>query len=137
MRRSTNRTSFTLVMLAIAAGVALLLGAIGIYGVVAYTVSQRTREIGIRMAMGALEGEVARMVLRQGMALAGAGILLGLVGALGLTRLMEALLFGISALDPVTFGAVSGMLALVALLATWLPARRASRTDPAEAIRYD
>jgi ABC-type antimicrobial peptide transport system permease subunit len=89
------------------------------------------------MAMGALEGEVARMVLRQGMALAGAGILLGLVGAFGLTRLMEALLFGISALDPVTFGAVSGMLALVALLATWLPARRASRTDPAEAIRYD
>jgi len=137
MNASMSRTSFTLVMLAIAAGVALLLGAIGIYGVVAYTVTQRTREIGVRMAMGAEQGDVTRMVLRQGMVLAGSGIAIGLAGAFGLTRLMEALLFGISSTDPLTFASVSGALALVALLATWLPARRAARTNPVQAIRYE
>ena len=137
VERSMARTSFTLVMLAVAAAVALLLGAIGIYGVVAYTVTQRTREIGVRMAMGAMEGEVMRMVLRQGMILAGVGIAMGLAGAFGLTRLMEALLFGISTTDPLTFAVVSASLAVVALLATWLPARRAARTDPVQAIRYE
>ena len=137
MERSMARTSFTLVMLAIAAGVALILGAIGIYGVVAYTVTQRTREIGVRLAMGAEEGDVTRMVLGQGMILAGTGIGIGLLGAFGLTRLMEALLFGISSTDPMTFASVSGVLALVALLATWLPARRAARTDPVQAIRWE
>ncbi|MFO8173723.1 MAG: ABC transporter permease, partial [Longimicrobiales bacterium] len=137
MERSMARTSFSLAMLGIAAGVALILGAIGIYGVVAYTVTQRTREIGVRLAMGAEQADVTRMVLRQGMILAGAGIGIGLVGALGLTRLMEAFLFGISSTDPMTFASVSGVLALVALLATWLPARRAARTDPVQAIRYE
>ena len=118
-------------------GVALILGAIGIYGVVAYTVTQRTREIGVRLAMGAEEGDVTRMVLGQGMILAGTGIGIGLLGAFGLTRLMEALLFGISSTDPMTFASVSGALALVALLATWLPARRAAQTDPAQAIRWE
>ncbi len=137
MAQSLARTSFTLVMLAIAAVVALILGAIGIYGVVAYTVTQRTREIGVRMAMGAMERDVTRMVLAQGMILAGAGIGIGLVGAFGLTRLMAALLFGVSATDPLTFGGVAASLALVALLATWLPARRAARTNPVQAIRYE
>jgi ABC-type antimicrobial peptide transport system permease subunit len=137
MAQSLARTSFTLVMLAIAAVVALILGAIGIYGVVAYTVTQRTREIGVRMAMGAMEGDVTRMVLAQGMILAGAGIGIGLVGAFGLTRLMAALLFGVSATDLLTFGGVAASLALVALLATWLPARRAARTNPVQAIRYE
>jgi len=137
MAQSLARTSFTLVMLAIAAVVALILGAIGIYGVVAYTVTQRTREIGVRMAMGAMEGDVTRMVLAQGMILAGAGIGIGLVGAFALTRLMAALLFGVSATDPLTFGGVAASLGLVALLATWLPARRAARTNPVQAIRYE
>jgi len=137
MAQSLARTSFTLVMLAIAAVVALILGAIGIYGVVAYTVTQRTREIGVRMAMGAMEGDVTRMVLVQGMILAGAGIGIGLVGAFALTRLMAALLFGVSATDPLTFGGVAASLGLVALLATWLPARRAARTNPVQAIRYE
>jgi predicted permease len=136
-QRSMGRTSFTLAMLGIAAAVAMLLGAIGIYGVVAYSVSQRTREIGVRMAMGAMRGEVARMVLRQGMAMAAAGIAVGLAGSIGLTRLMEALLFGVSATDPLTFVAVSVGLAAVALLATYLPARKAARIDPVEALRYE
>jgi len=133
---SMARTSFTLVMLGIAAGVALLLGVVGIYGVISYSVSQRTREIGIRMALGAQIGIVRGMFLRQGLLLTCIGIALGLGAAVGLTRLMTALLFGVSPLDPVTFVAVALILGLVALLASYLPARRASSVDPVEALRW-
>ena len=109
----------------------------GIYGVVSYVVTQRTRELGIRLALGAEESVVAGMVLRQGAVLAGIGIGIGLVGAFGLTRLMEAMLFGISATDPITFVGVATVLAAVAMLASYLPARRAARTDPVEALRAE
>jgi predicted permease len=134
---SMARTSFTLVMLGIAAGVALLLGVVGIYGVVSYSVSQRTREIGIRMALGAQQKEVRAMFVRQGFLLTCVGVALGISAAIGLTRLMSALLFGISAVDPVTFGAVAIVLGAVALLASYLPARRASSVNPVEALRWE
>jgi putative ABC transport system permease protein len=137
VRRSMARTSFTMVLLGIAALVALLLGTVGIYGAMSYVVSQRTREIGVRMALGADEQTVAAMVLRQGAALAGAGIVLGIAAAVGLTRLMQALLYGVSATDPTTFAGVALALALVALLASYLPARRAARVAPVEALRAD
>jgi putative ABC transport system permease protein len=132
---SMAQTSFALVMLAIAATVALLLGSVGIYGVIAYIATQRTREIGIRMALGAQTGDVRRLFLRHGLLLTGAGIALGIGVALALTRVMSALLFGVSPTDPMTYVAVAAGLATVALLATYLPARRASRTDPIIALR--
>lgn len=135
--RSMARTSFTLIMLAIAAAVALFLGSVGIYGVISYVVSQRTREIGVRMAMGAETGDVSRMVLKQALALAAAGVLTGLLGAVGLTRLMSSLLYGVSPMDPVTFGSVSLALSIVALVASYLPARRAARVDPVVALRFE
>jgi predicted permease len=134
---SMARTSFTLVMLGIAAGVALLLGVVGIYGVVSYSVSQRTREIGIRMALGAQQKEVRAMFVRQGFLLTCVGVALGISAAIGLTRLMSALLVGISAVDPMTFGAVAIVLGAVALLASYLPARRASSVNPVEALRWE
>jgi predicted permease len=135
--RSLARTSFSLVMLGIAALVALVLGSIGIYGVISYVVSQRTRELGVRLALGASAGEVQGMVLRQGLVLAGSGVILGLGAAIGLTRLMQVLLYGVDPVDPLTFGTVALGLTAVALLASWVPARRASRTDPVEAIRWE
>ena len=134
---SMARTSFTLLMLGIAAGVALLLGVVGIYGVVSYSVSQRTREIGIRIALGAQRGAVRSLFVRNGLMLTSVGILLGLTAAVGLTRLMSSLLFGVNSLDPLTYGAVSIVLGSVALLATYLPARRASSVDPVEALRWE
>jgi predicted permease len=134
---SMIRTSFTMVLLGIAAGVALLLGTVGIYGVISYIVSQRTREIGVRMALGAREADVSRMVLRHGFVLAGSGVAVGLVAALGLTRLMSALLFGVDPVDLVTYGVVSVGLASIALLASYLPARRAAGVDPVEALRWE
>ena len=131
------RTSFTLVLLAIAAAVALALGVVGIYGVISYVVSQRTREIGVRMALGADRRDVSRMVLRQGMILAGIGVVVGLGAAVGLTRLMSSRLYGVEATDPVTFGGVAALLTAVALVASYLPALRASRTDPLEALRFE
>ncbi len=137
MDESMARTSFTLIMLGIAAGVALFLGAVGIYGVISYVVAQRTREIGVRMALGAEQATVRRMVLKQGAALAAAGVGVGLVVAAGVTRLMASLLFGVQPIDPPTFGAVAVGLSLIALLATWLPARRASSVDPVVALRFE
>lgn len=135
--RSMARTSFTLVMLGISALVALFLGSVGIYGVISYVVSQRTREIGVRMAIGAEAGDVSRMVLKQALMLAGGGVVIGLVGAAGLTRLMSSLLFGVSSMDPVTFGSVALGLSAVALLASYLPARRAAKVDPVVALRFE
>jgi len=136
-RDSMARTSFTLVMLGIAAAVALLLGGIGIYGVIAYTVGQRTREMGLRVAMGASPGDVIGMVMRKGLLLAAVGVGVGIVGALATTRLMEAVLFGVSPADPLTFGSVSVILVVVALLASYVPARRAAQVDPMVALRAD
>ena len=135
--RSVARTAFTLVMLGIAGAMALALGMIGLYGVMSYTMSQRKREIGIRLALGAQRGDVLQMILRQGMKLALVGIAVGIGAAFGLTRLMGNLLFGVNAHDPLTFAGVSGLLILVALLACYIPARRAILVDPVVALRYE
>src|SRR5262249_13973518 len=135
--RSMARTSFTLVMLAIAASMALVLGVVGIYGVIAYAVSQRRREIGIRVALGAQQAELRRMFVRDGLLLAGGGVAIGLAAAAGLTRLMSSLLFGISPLDPLTYVAVPMVLVAAAVIASYLPARRASAVDPVEALRAE
>lgn len=126
---------FYTVLLAIFAGVALLLAAVGIYGVMSYSVSQRTPEIGIRIALGARSSDVLRLVVGQGMALAAVGLCLGVAAALASGRVLSSLLFGVSSSDLVTFVAVSVVLGTVALLASYLPARRAARTDPMEALR--
>ncbi|MEQ8329339.1 MAG: ABC transporter permease [Longimicrobiales bacterium] len=135
--RSMAQTSFTLVMLGIAAGVALFLGVVGIYGVISYVVSQRTREIGVRMAIGAERADVRRMVLRQALTLALLGVGVGLIAAAGLTRLMASLLYGVGPMDPVTFGGVAVALSTVALVASWIPARRAAGVNPVEALRAE
>lgn len=135
--RSMARTAFTLVMLSIAAAMALLLGIVGIYGVVSYTVSQRTREIGIRIALGAPQQSVRQMFVRQGLLLTAIGVVCGLAAAAGLTRLMKALLFEVSPLDPTTYCAVSLVLAAAALLASYIPARRATTIEPVEALRVE
>ena len=126
-----------MVMLAIAASVALLLGIVGVYGVVAYMAAQRTREIGIRMALGARIGDVRRMFLGHGLRLTAIGIALGLGAALGLTRVMSALLFGGAPVDRLSYVVVSVVLGSVALLATYLASRRATRVDPLIAMRAD
>jgi ABC-type antimicrobial peptide transport system permease subunit len=135
--KSLARTSFTLVMLAIAGAMALLLGVVGIYGVISYSVSQRTREIGIRMALGARKEELTRMFVGQGLRLALIGVACGLLAAVGLTRLMKSLLFEVNPLDPATFAAVAMGLVLAASLASYLPALRATTVDPMEALRAD
>jgi predicted permease len=133
--QSMSRTAFTLVMLAIAGSMALVLGVVGIYGVISYGVAQRTREVGIRIALGAEASEVRRMFLRQGLAMTASGVVVGLAGAFSLTRWMSSLLFGVSPQDPVTYGAVSLVLILAAGLASYLPSRRASHVDPIESLR--
>jgi putative ABC transport system permease protein len=135
--KSVARTSFTLVMLGIAGTMALSLGIIGIYGVISYTVSQRKREIGIRLALGAQSGDVVGMVLRQGAKLALVGVCIGVAAAFGLARLMTSLLFGVTAHDPLTFGAVAALLISIALVACYIPARRAMKVDPMVALRYE
>ena len=137
MAASVARTSFTFVLLGTAAGVALLLGLIGVYGVITYAVSQRQREMGMRIALGARGRDVTGMVLRQGVVLALIGLPIGLGLAVGLTRLMAGLLYGVSALDPVTFVVVPLGLLLVTLLASYVPARRAARIDPMAALRAE
>jgi predicted permease len=134
---SMAQTAFALVMLGIASGVALLLGMVGIYGVIAYVVTQRTREIGIRMALGAAQADVSRLFLRYGVLLAGVGIAIGLGAAAAVTRVMSALLFGVTALDPATYVAVAIGLGLTTVVASYLPASRAARVDPADALRRE
>jgi len=126
-----------MLLLAVFAGVALALATIGIYGVMAYLVNQGTREIGIRVALGATRRNIVSLVVRQGMALALSGVAIGLAGAVMLTRLIRSLLFGVEATDPVTFVGIALLLGLVALLASYIPARRASRVDPLVALRYE
>jgi predicted permease len=134
---SMAETSFTLVILAIAASVTLLLGVVGIYGVIAYVVAQRRREVGIRMALGANAGEVQQMFVVRGMVVTGVGLAIGVAMALGMMRLLQAVLFGVSPFDPITYASVIATLALIALLAAWLPAKRATAIDPSAALRSD
>ena len=134
---SLEARRLSMIMLGVFAVLAVGLASMGIYGVISYVVGQRTREIGIRMALGARPGNVLVDVLGQGARMVIFGVAIGLVAALGLTRLMAKLLFGISATDPLTFAAVAAFLALVALAACYLPARRATRVDPIVALRYE
>lgn len=134
---SVSPRRFNAMLLAIFAGLALVLASVGIYGVMAYSVTQRTHEIGIRVALGAQSSHVIRLVVGRGMALVLSGVAIGLAGALALTRVMTSLLYGVSATDPLTFGVVSGVLVAVALLANYIPARRATRIDPMVALRYE
>jgi len=126
-----------LMLLSIFAGIALVLAIVGIYGVMSYSVAQRTHEIGIRMAIGAQPRDVFRMILGQGMVLAVIGIAFGLVGAFGLTRLMRSMLFGVEPTDPLTFAAIALILATVAMVACYLPGRRATKVDPTISLRYE
>jgi putative ABC transport system permease protein len=137
LSRALARTSYTMMLLAIAAGVALFLGSIGIYGVISYIVGQRTREIGVRIALGAGRSDVSRMVVRQGLAMTLTGVVLGTIGALAATRLMTAILFGVDTTDPGTFAGVVLFLTAVATLASYLPARRAAAIEPIRALHYD
>lgn len=131
------RQRFATTLLGTFAGLALLLAAVGLYGVMAFSVAQRTREIGLRMALGADAPRVLRGVLGQGLALAGLGIALGLAGAFALQRVMAGMLYGVAATDPATLAGVSALMAFAALLAAFLPARRATRVDPMEALRAE
>jgi hypothetical protein len=137
LARSEARLSFTMQALALAAALALVLGAIGLYGVLSYVVSQRTQEIGVRLALGAEPGAVQKMVVLQGARIAVTGIVIGIVGAVGLTRFLQGLLFDTEPLDPAAFVATSILLLGVGLLASYLPARRASLVDPMRSLRMD
>jgi putative ABC transport system permease protein len=128
---------FSLLLLSLFAAIALLLSSLGIYGVMAYSTSQRRHEIGIRMALGAASPDVLRLVLRQGMRLVAVGLLIGLFGAWALSRVLAGQLYGISARDPLTYAAVATLLGAVAFAATWLPARRATRVDPMVSLRSE
>jgi ABC-type antimicrobial peptide transport system permease subunit len=135
--KSMARTSFTLVMLCVAGGMALLLGIVGIYGVISYSVSQRTREIGIRMALGAQRGTLTAMFVRQGLLLTSIGVGCGLVVAFIVMRLMSSLLFNVSPIDPLTYATITARVIGSAYFACYLPSRRAAAVDPANALRSE
>lgn len=137
MSESFDNRRVVMLLLAMFAGMALFLEALGIYGVLAYDVSQRTREIGIRGAIGATREQLIGMVLKQGLWKAGVGLAAGLVGAWLLSRTMESLLFQVRPTDPIVYAAAAGLLIVVAVVASWLPARRAAKIDPLAALRMD
>jgi predicted permease len=137
VERGEARTAFTLAVLALAAGIGLVLGAVGLYGVVSFVTAQRTREIGLRVALGAEARSVRGMVLRQGLTVIVIGLLLGTAAALAVSRFVGALLYSVSARDPATYAGVAGLLLAVGLVAVWLPARRAARVSPLVALRGD
>jgi putative ABC transport system permease protein len=132
-----SRERFQMLLLSLFAALALVLACVGLYGVISYAVAQRTHEIGVRMALGAQPRDVLALVVRQGMALTFAGLLLGIVGGLAVTRVMNDLLFGVTTTDAVTFMSVAGLLVVVAFLACYVPARRATKVDPLIALRYE
>jgi len=137
LRDSLARRRFNLILLSVFSGVALLLAGVGIYGVISYGVTQRTHEMGIRMALGAKPRDVLTLVVRQAMVLALGGVGIGLLASLALTRLMKGLLFSVSVTDPMTFAAIALLMTLIALLACLIPARRATRVDPLVALRFE
>jgi len=134
--RSISRQRFNMLLMTVFGASALLLAAIGIYGLMAYSVAQRTQEIGIRMALGAEAGQVRSMVVKQGMRLAIVGVIVGIAAAWGLSRLMQSVLYGVQARDPAVFIGMPVLLAIVSFVAVWLPARRASTVNPLIALRY-
>jgi len=135
--RSMARTSFTLIMLCAAGGMALLLGVVGIYGVISYSVSQRTREIGIRMALGAQRGTITALFVRNGLVLTGIGVAFGLVASFITMRLMSSLLFNVSPVDPLTYATITVTIVVIAYLACYLPSRRAATVEPVNALRAE
>jgi ABC-type antimicrobial peptide transport system permease subunit len=135
--KSLARTSFTLIMLGVAGSMALLLGVVGIYGVIAYSVSQRTREIGIRMALGAQQQKLTSMFVRHGLLLTGIGVGLGLLAAGVSMRLLSSLLFNVRPVDPLTYAAAAAGMTVTAWLASYIPSRRAATVDPVEALRAE
>jgi len=134
---SVSTPRFNTTLLSIFASVALVLTMVGLYGVMSYSVAQRTNEIGIRLALGAQARDVLSLIIKQGLRLVLLGLAIGLVGAFALMRVISGLLFGVTSKDPLTFVAVALLLGLIALLACYLPARRATRVDPLEALRYE
>jgi putative ABC transport system permease protein len=134
---SLGQSRFDTLLLTLFAALALALTMVGVYGVMAYTVAQRTREIGIRIALGASRSDVSRMILGRGFVITGLGLLIGIAGALGLTRFLSSLLYQVKPVDPITFAAVPVFLGAISLLASYIPAWRAARVDPMVALRYE